>query len=55
MIHPTATEYEGTALVADPIHRYIQFTVPVTKGEVTEKQVIDSRSEERRVGKECRL
>jgi HD superfamily phosphohydrolase len=42
MLHPTATEYEGTALVADPIHRYIQFTVPVAKGEVTEKQIIDS-------------
>ncbi|OGQ83033.1 MAG: hypothetical protein A3F90_19860 [Deltaproteobacteria bacterium RIFCSPLOWO2_12_FULL_60_19] len=42
MTQPTATEYEGTALVADPIHRYIQFTVPVTKGEVTEKHIIDS-------------
>ncbi len=36
------SEYEGTALVADPIHRYIQFTVPLRKGEVTEKQIIDS-------------
>lgn len=34
--------YEGTALIADPIHRYIQFTVPERKGEVTEKQIIDS-------------
>lgn len=34
--------YEGTALFADPIHRYIQFTVPQKKGEVTEKQIIDS-------------
>ena len=35
-------EYEGTALIADPIHRYIQFTVPQKKGEVTEKALIDS-------------
>ncbi|MGH7771308.1 MAG: HD domain-containing protein [Candidatus Binatia bacterium] len=36
------SEYEGTALIADPIHRYIQFTVPRQKGEVTEKDIIDS-------------
>src|SRR6266498_1392868 len=35
-------EYGGTALIADPIHRYIQFTVPEFKGEVTEKALIDS-------------
>src|SRR6187397_2075914 len=35
-------EYGGTALIADPIHRYIQFTVPEEKGEVTEKALIDS-------------
>src|SRR6201988_34901 len=35
-------EYEGTALIADPIHRYLQFTVPQKKGEVTEKALIDS-------------
>src|ERR671924_572396 len=35
-------EYEGTALIADPIHRYIQFTVPREKSEVTEKALIDS-------------
>src|SRR5438128_4205577 len=35
-------EYGGTALIADPIHRYIQFTVPQHKGEVTEKALIDS-------------
>lgn len=35
-------KYEGTALVADPIHRYIQFTVPQKKGEVAEKHIIDS-------------
>jgi len=36
------SDYEGTALIADPIHRYIQFTVPRVKGEVTEKAIIDS-------------
>lgn len=36
------SDYEGTALIADPIHRYIQFTVPQHKGEVTEKEIIDS-------------
>lgn len=36
------SEYEGTALIADPIHHYIQFTVPEKKGEVTEKELIDS-------------
>ncbi len=35
-------EFGGTALIADPIHRYIQFTVPETKGETTEKALIDS-------------
>lgn len=35
-------EYQGIALLADPIHHYIQFTVPQKKGEVTEKQLIDS-------------
>jgi HD superfamily phosphohydrolase len=38
----TESEYEGTALIADPIHRYIQFTVPLSKTEVTEKAIIDS-------------
>ncbi|HEX9444987.1 MAG TPA: HD domain-containing protein [Candidatus Binatia bacterium] len=42
MARPLDSEYEGTALLADPIHHYIQFTVPVKKGEVTEKQIIDS-------------
>src|SRR6059058_6007070 len=36
------SEYEGTALIADPIHRYMQFTVHEKKGEVTEKALIDS-------------
>src|SRR6201988_1918804 len=36
------SEYGGPALIADPIHRYIQFTVPEKKGEVTEKDLIDS-------------
>ncbi|HWP56491.1 MAG TPA: HD domain-containing protein [Candidatus Acidoferrales bacterium] len=34
--------YTGIALIADPIHRYIQFTVPRRAGEVTEKDIIDS-------------
>jgi HD superfamily phosphohydrolase len=38
----TDNDYEGSALIADPIHRYIQFTVPQKKGEVTEKALIDS-------------
>ncbi|MGH7829290.1 MAG: HD domain-containing protein, partial [Candidatus Binatia bacterium] len=42
MIPGIEREYEGTALVADPIHHYIQFTVPQKKGEVTEKEIIDS-------------
>jgi HD superfamily phosphohydrolase len=42
MAQPMQSEYEGTALVADPIHRYIQFTVPEKKGEVAEKHIIDS-------------
>ena len=42
MTQLTDTEYEGTALIADPIHRYIQFTVPQDKSEVTEKAIIDS-------------
>ena len=36
------SQYEGTALIADPIHRYIQFTVPERKGEITEKEIMDS-------------
>lgn len=36
------SQYEGTALIADPIHRYIQFTVPEKKGEITEKEIMDS-------------
>jgi hypothetical protein len=42
MSYVTESDYEGTALIADPIHRYIQFTVPQNKGEVTEKALIDS-------------
>ncbi len=42
MTHLLHSEYEGTALIADPIHRYIQFTVPEKKAEVTEKALIDS-------------
>jgi HD superfamily phosphohydrolase len=42
MAQVTEGEFGGTALIADPIHRYIQFTVPESKGEVTEKALIDS-------------
>ena len=42
MRQATQSEYEGTALIADPIHRYIQFTVPEKKREITEKDIIDS-------------
>jgi uncharacterized protein len=42
MAKVTDNEYEGKALFADPIHRYIQFTVPAKRGEVTEKALIDS-------------
>jgi HD superfamily phosphohydrolase len=42
---PRATPYDGSALIADPIHEYITFTVPyATRGtsELTEKDLIDS-------------
>src|SRR5574337_48871 len=40
---PFASPYEGVALLADPIHRYIVFTVPRDdRSERTEKDVIDS-------------
>lgn len=35
-------EYSGYSLIADPIHRYIPFTVPQGADEVTEKDLIDS-------------
>ena len=35
-------EYSGCSLIADPIHRYIPFTVPQDAGEVAEKDLIDS-------------
>ncbi len=34
--------YSGCSLIADPIHRYIPFTVPEDPDEVTEKNLIDS-------------
>lgn len=47
-----AAQYQGTALIADPIHGYIPFTVPASSGtpasangpsaEITEKDLIDS-------------
>lgn len=38
------TQYEGTALLADPVHEYITFTVPASgdPDEMTEKDLIDS-------------
>lgn len=38
----TAGLYEGIALLADPLYRYIQFTVPQGRKEYTEKDLIDS-------------
>ncbi|MFQ5839403.1 MAG: HD domain-containing protein [Candidatus Methylomirabilales bacterium] len=42
--NPPPTQYEGVALLADPIYRYIQFTVPVDRGEeeATEKDLLDN-------------
>ena len=36
--------YQGVALIADPVHQYASFTVPVSgqSGECTEKDLIDS-------------
>ncbi|MEW6410079.1 MAG: HD domain-containing protein [Nitrospirota bacterium] len=34
--------YNGVALMADPLYGYIQFTTPISKHEVTEKELIDS-------------
>ncbi|HKR80436.1 MAG TPA: metal-dependent phosphohydrolase, partial [Nitrospira sp.] len=45
---PTRTPnapYEGSALIADPIHKYVSFTVPTDQAESyerTEKDLIDS-------------
>jgi HD superfamily phosphohydrolase len=42
---PAPSPYDGSALIADPIHQYISFTVPYTmpdSGERTEKDLIDS-------------
>ncbi len=41
---PTSQLYEGIALLADPLYRYIQFTVPVAGGgrEQTEKDLLDT-------------
>jgi hypothetical protein len=38
-----SSPYEGVALLADPIHRYILFTVPMgNRSERTEKEIIDN-------------
>jgi HD superfamily phosphohydrolase len=34
--------YLGQAIISDPVHEYIRFTVPVADGEKTEKDLIDS-------------
>ena len=42
---PSRAPYDGTALIADPIHEYISFTVPYSttdRSERTEKDLIDS-------------
>ena len=42
---PQGAPYDGTALIADPIHEYITFTVPLStpnSSERTEKDLIDS-------------
>src|SRR3990172_395507 len=40
---PLTSPYEGLALLADPIHRYIVFTVPKgERSERTEKDIIDT-------------
>jgi len=44
-LDPSRTPYDGTALIADPIHEYISFTVPYAtadQSELTEKDLIDS-------------
>jgi uncharacterized protein len=42
---PSNAPYEGSALIADPIHKYVSFTVPTSQAETyerTEKDLIDS-------------
>ncbi|HEU4684674.1 MAG TPA: HD domain-containing protein [Nitrospira sp.] len=42
---PTNAPYDGSALIADPIHKYVSFTVPYAladRQERTEKDLIDS-------------
>ena len=42
---PPDAPYEGSALIADPIHKYVSFTVPANQAdphERTEKDLIDS-------------
>lgn len=44
-LSPAPSPYDGSALIADPIHEYISFTVPYTTpdgSERTEKDLIDS-------------
>ena len=42
---PSNAPYDGSALIADPIHKYVSFTVPYSQAEpheLTEKDLIDS-------------
>ncbi|HEU5201384.1 MAG TPA: HD domain-containing protein, partial [Nitrospira sp.] len=42
---PSNAPYDGSALIADPIHKYVSFTVPYSHAEpheLTEKDLIDS-------------
>ena len=42
-VDPISSPYEGVALLADPIYRYIVFTVPTgDRSEQTEKDIIDT-------------
>src|SRR4026208_380660 len=43
--HQSTAPYDGSALIADPIHQYVSFTVPFSSAdphERTEKDLIDS-------------
>src|SRR4026208_69537 len=43
--HQSNAPYDGSALIADPIHQYVSFTVPFSTAdqqERTEKDLIDS-------------
>ena len=56
--HPSNAPYDGSALIADPIHQYVSFTVPFSVAdphERTEKDLIDSPWVQRQIGRaSCR-